>query len=102
MPLNFLEQLAWPIIVLVLVGTIVWSYILFKKTQSVSKSLWPTLIPPAGTLILIILVQLLNTDESAWVGLGQMIIAIMGTLASVLVFVITLAMLTILKKKQPK
>jgi hypothetical protein len=48
---------------------------------------------------MIILVQVLNTDPSAWVGLGQIVIAITGTIASVIVFVVTLAMLYMLKKK---
>ena len=99
MPLNFLEQLIGPLIVLALVSTILGSYLLFKKTQSIPQSLWPTIIPPIGTVVMIILVQVLNTDPSAWVGLGQIIIAITGTIASVIVFVVTLAMLYMLKKK---
>jgi hypothetical protein len=47
---------------------------------------------------MIILVQVLNTDPSAWVGLGQMIIAIVGMSVSVMVFAITALMLFILKK----
>jgi hypothetical protein len=98
MPLNFLEQLLMPLIVLVLLGTILGSYLLFKKTQSIPQSLWPTMIPPVGTFVMIILVQVLNTDPSGWVGLGQMIIAIVGMSVSVLVFAITALMLFILKK----
>jgi hypothetical protein len=45
------------------------------------------------------LIPIINTDPSAWVGLGQWIIAIFGTLTSVVIFAITVGMLAILKKK---
>jgi hypothetical protein len=85
--------------VLVLMITLLAANLVLKKTKSMRLALYPTLISPLGTLIIVGLIPIINTDPSAWVGLGQWIIAIFGTLTSVVIFAITVGMLAILKKK---
>ncbi len=97
-----LDSSLWTLLfiaMLVLLGTLIAAYLVFKKTKSMRVALYPTLISPLGTLILVGLIPIINTDPSAWIGLGQLIIAIFGTLTSVIVFAITVGMLSILKKK---
>lgn len=101
MPLNFLEQLIGPFVILLLIASIVVSYFIFKKTHSVRLSLLTTLFPPISTIISMIFVSM-ATDNTPAEGLATVAVALLGVIASVVVFAITAIMLAVLKKNLKK